>query len=231
MCGRFSQSRPAGDYADYLGIDPPTEDRPGRFNVAPSLAIAVVTRRADTPARGTKHIDWCTWGFVPHWARDPQGLKTRPVNARIETVADKPMFRDAWRRGQRGLVPADGFYEWRQENGRKQPWFIHRHNGAPLLLAALWDTWGPDRTPTCTLLVGPPNALVAPLHDRMPVIIPVDQADRWLDPHTPADTLNALTTPCPDGELEAYRVSDRVNRADYDGPECIAPQANATSGG
>ncbi|MGE0080408.1 MAG: SOS response-associated peptidase [Thiohalomonadaceae bacterium] len=219
MCGRFSQSLPASAYADHLGLTEPVEDRPGRFNMAPSLPVAVITRRGTSSA----HVDWCTWGFVPRWARDPHALKTRPINARIETVADKPMFRDAWRRGQRGLVPVDGFYEWRTENRRKQPWFIRRRDGAPLLLAALWEARGPDRSLSCTLLVGPPNPLVARFHDRMPVIVARDAADRWLDPNLSPEAIAAITAPCAAELLEAYPVSMRVNKPDNDGPECIVP--------
>ncbi|MFA5530139.1 MAG: SOS response-associated peptidase [Thiohalomonadaceae bacterium] len=224
MCGRFSQSKPASAYARFLAIPGETGDRTGRFNVAPSLPVAVVTRRGPWPnGTPTNRMDWCTWGLVPHWVHDPQTLKTRPINARIETVADKPMFRDAWRRGQRGLVPTDGFYEWRTEHGGRQPWFIRRRDGTPLLLAALWDTWGPDHSLSCTLLVGPPNERVARLHARMPIIIPRDALDVWLDAHTPADTLAAFAAPFPSVELEAYRVSTWVNRADNEGAQCIAP--------
>ncbi len=219
MCGRFCQSRSARAYAAYLGLDSPKEDRLGRFNVAPSQAVALAIQ----PAGAATRLVWCTWGLVPRWARDPQTLKTRPINARIESVAERPMFRDAWRRGQRGLVPADGFYEWREENGRKQPWFIRRRDGAPLLLAALWDTWGTQPMLTCTLLVGPPNALLATLHDRMPVIIAIEDGGLWLDARLPAAEVRRLTAPVSAGALEAYPVSPRVNTADHDGPACILP--------
>jgi putative SOS response-associated peptidase YedK len=136
------------------------------------------------------------------------------------------MFRDAWRRAQRGLIPTDGFYEWGVERGRKQPWFIRRRDGQPMLLAALWDRWErPGREPleSCTILVGPANALVAPLHERMPIIIPLPEVGLWLNRAASEDRIAELLRPFPPGELEAYRVSTKVNSAASEGPELVTP--------
>jgi putative SOS response-associated peptidase YedK len=189
------------------------------YNVAPGTAAPVVVN-LERPLV-TAH----RWGLVPHWARDPK-MGYRMINARAETLAEKPAFRAAIRR-RRCLVLADGFYEWRKQGRQKTPFYIRRRSGGLLTLAGLWESWKqPDGESlrSFTIITVGPNRLLEPIHDRMPAILGPDARDRWLDPD-PADpaTLAPLLAPCAEDELEAFEVSTLVNSPANDSSRCIEP--------
>ena len=220
MCGRYTMSIPAETLARHFGLDAVPDVAP-RFNIAPTQAAAVV--RLST-AREVPVLDFLRWGLVPAWAKDASGAG-RLINARAETAADKPSFRSAFRH-RRCLVPADGFYEWRTEGGAKQPYRITRPDGAPIAFAGLWERWGKGDEPleTFTILTTAANAVLQPLHDRMPVIVdPIDFA-LWLDPTAtdPALVERLLVAP-PDDALTYYPVGRAVNSVGNDDPSLVAP--------
>jgi putative SOS response-associated peptidase YedK len=165
------------------------------------------------------------WGLVPSWASSPSE-GPRPINARVETLQDKPAFAEALSR-RRVIIPADGFFEWRLTETGKQPYFISARDGEPLALAGLWDRWsGPDGTDllTCTIVTTPANGLVAPLHDRMPAILPAGAWSAWLDPAiTDPAAVRPLLQPAPAEDLEVQAVSRLVNSVANDGPELLGP--------
>lgn len=164
------------------------------------------------------------WGLMPFWVKDPRAFKVNLFNARAEGVADKPAFREPFRR-RRCLIPASGFYEWQQVGKAKVPHFIALRGGGPFALAGLYDRWeGADAViESFTILTTRPNALIAPLHDRMPVILSPADYERWLMPQTPPEQLQALMAPCPAEMLTAYPVSAALNSPREDGPHLIAP--------
>ena len=208
MCGRFVLNSARSRLAAHYGLtDVPAFT--GGYNIAPSTLIPVV--RLD-PERETAI---CHWGFIPHWVKEPV---LKPINARVETLAEKPYFRDAFKR-RRCLVPANGYYEWRVENGGKQPYFI-RMAGADLLsFAGLWSSWqGPDGpVENCVIITTSAREELADIHDRMPVIIEPEGYDAWLE-----DGGQDLLRPCA-GEMEAYPVSSRVNNPRNEGEALIQP--------
>jgi putative SOS response-associated peptidase YedK len=206
-----------------------------RYNIAPTQDILVVRAEAKTSQR---ELAMLRWGLIPVWAKGPQGGPPL-INTRGETVAEKSTFRHALRR-RRCLIPADGFFEWQQTpgvstRGKKQPFFIHRRDDGPLAFAGLWDSWiskgpkRPGREPlrieSCTIVTTAANATLAPLHDRMPVILSPGDYECWLDPDVrePAAVAD-LMVPYDDGELVAEPVTTHVNKVANDDPECIAVQ-------
>ncbi len=218
MCGRFALIVDASVLADVFDVDPPRELRP-RFNIAPTQGVGIVRAGAD------RDREWATvrWGLVPSWAKD-ESIGARMINARGETVAEKPSFRAA-ARSRRCLIPASGFYEWVTTDGGKQPHFIHFADARPFAFAGLWERWskGPEPLDSCTIITTTPNDLVATLHDRMPVILPRDRFDEWLAPSPlTAERLAELLVPHPAAGMEAYPVSTHVNRPANDDPQCIA---------
>lgn len=221
MCGRFTQERPTSELAEIFEAEDLADVAGGRFNVAPTDEAAVVVQREDRRA-----IKAYRWGLIPHWAEDPK-VGNRLFNARAETLATSPIFREAFRK-RRCLIPVDSFYEWRREGKVRQPFRIMRTDGRPLALAGLWAGWrDPDTEEvrrTFTIVTTTPNDLVRPIHDRMPVVVPPDAWDRWLDPSIPDPAeLNGLLVPAPDGGLAAYPVTRAVNDVRNDGPELIEP--------
>lgn len=221
MCGRFSQQRPASELAEIFAAEPLADDLGARYNVAPTDEALVVVQREERRA-----ITAYRWGLVPHWASDLKA-GSRMFNARAETITTSPAFRDAFRR-RRCLVPVEAFYEWKREGAARQPYAIARADGRPLALAGLWAGWHDPETEavtrTFTIITTTPNAAIADLHDRMPVIIPDDRWDRWLDP-SPADPgeLLALLAPTDEIELRVHAVSRAVNDVRRDGPELLEP--------
>ena len=220
MCGRFTvRSNPKAIAKEF---DLP-EDTPfgPHFNIAPIRPVAVV--RFD-PTEGSRRLDFLTWGLIPSWA-DDGGIGERLINARAETVAEKPAFRHLFRT-RRCLVVADGFYEWERQDGWKRPYFVHRKDDRPFAFAGLWDHWqeGDESIYSCIFLTTEANELLAPIHDRMPVILPRSAYDLWLDPgiHDPR-RLEPLLVPFPADEMEAYPVSRVVNDPANEVPECIRP--------
>lgn len=172
------------------------------------------------------HVDDLRWGLVPSWSRDDSGA-ARAINARSEGVAETRLFQEAFRR-RRCLVPADAFYEWELEQGRRLPWRIHRPDRRPFLMAGVWDSCdlgGNASAPleTFAVLTTRANDDVRGIHDRMPVLLEGEAASAWMDEETPTDVLQGLCVPAPGGTFARYRVSPRMNSVRYDGPECLEP--------
>ena len=219
MCGRFTQERPASELAEIFEAEPLVDDPGAHFNVAPTDDASVVVQREDRRA-----VTAYRWGLIPHWASEAK-VGSRMFNARAETVATSPAFRDAFLR-KRCLVPVDSFYEWRREGTIRQPYREVRRYGQPLALAGLWAGWRDPVTSsvrrTFTILTTTPNAALADLHDRMPVVIDADDWSRWLGP-PPADPGELLGLLQPDDavELDIYPVIRAVNDVRRDGPELI----------
>lgn len=220
MCGRYTLSARPEQIAAAFEL-PEVPDLEPSFNIAPTQAVATV--RLDAVS-GSRRLHRMRWGLVPSWADDP-AIGNRMINARVETVATKPAFRHAFRR-KRCLVIADGFYEWKREGSRKQPYFIRMDGGRPFAFAGLWEHWERDAGAfeSCTIITTDPNGLMGPIHDRMPVILRPEDYRRWLDPeqHEPA-RLQAMLSPYPADEMTAWPVSTLVNRPANDRPECVRP--------
>jgi putative SOS response-associated peptidase YedK len=221
MCGRFTLRTPLARVAELFELGPPDEwalRQPPRFNIAPSQEVAAIRQRAD----GRRELVPLTWGLVPRWADDP-AIGNRMINARAESVATRPAFRDAFRR-RRCLVLSDGFYEWQKRGGAKQPYYIRLKEDRPFAFAGLWDYWDKSARPieSCTIITTDANDLVRPLHDRMPVILHRDAARQWLDAAGEDQArLQALLCPYAADEMVAYPVSSLVNSPRHDLPECI----------
>ncbi len=225
MCGRFVlRASPEAmmtlfDLAEAPLLAP-------RYNIAPTQPVAIVRVDPDrslmVPQREWTHV---VWGLIPGWAKDPS-IGARMINARSETAAEKPSFRAAMKY-RRCLVPTDGFYEWMKVPGGKQPMFIHRPDHAPFAIAGLWERWtSPDGSliESCTLLTTEPNAMMAGIHNRMPVILDPADYEMWLDAgHVKPDAAQHLLRPCPDDWLTAYPVSTVVNNARNEVAACVEP--------
>jgi putative SOS response-associated peptidase YedK len=220
MCGRYSLSTPAHtDLRARFALGESIEIR-RRFNVCPGDDVVTVTTDREGAPRG----DVLRWGLVPHWAKDPStGFKM--INARAETVAEKPAYRDALKT-RRCLIVADGFYEWQAREGRpKLPWHVTRTDGAPFAFAGLWASWhgqGDQALRTCTIITTDANATLRDVHSRMPVML-TDQAqeEAWLDHATPWPALRELLAPLPDALTHRRAVGPAVSDARYDGPDCL----------
>jgi len=242
MCGRYSLTTPVEglrllfDFPEQPNLKP-------RYNIAPTQEVAAV--RAAPPAgpdkRGEagrsgsqRHLVLLRWGLIPSWAKDP-AIGARMINARAETLAEKPAFRSAFRR-RRCLVPADGFYEWqKRETGPKQPYRIARPDGGPFAFAGLWESWrdpAEDRAvESCTIVTTAANAVLSPIHHRMPVILAPESYDLWLDPEAEPGRLQGLLADDPGMDLVAIAISTRVNKVVNDDPEVIAPLDGAAAAG
>lgn len=194
-----------------------------RYNIAPTQEVPVLLRR-ETGRR----IEGLRFGLVPGWAKD-LSIGTRLLNARSETVSEKPSFRGAWRKRRRCAVPADGFYEWQKSptgSGPKTPFAIQMADGRPFAMAGLWEAWGPDEDPlfSVTLLTTDANEELRGIHDRMPVILgSAEEWDRWIDPAVPSEALTDLLRPYPSEEMHGYPVSTYVNKPGNEGASCIEP--------
>jgi putative SOS response-associated peptidase YedK len=219
VCGRF-QLKLAEEWLGDLGLEMP--DLPPRYNVAPTQEVLAVREE-----QGRREAALLKWGLVPHWADDP-AVGGRLINARAESVARKPAFRDPFK-SQRCLVPADGFYEWRRVGRARDPFLFRLADAKTFAFASVWDRWvrKRGRIDSCAVLTTTANELVTPIHDRMPVILPRDAYDLWLDPGARAEDLHALLRPFPAAKMEVVPVSPRVNKADVDDPECERPLAEA----
>jgi putative SOS response-associated peptidase YedK len=219
MCGRFSLTTAFELLAEAFGLDQAVELAP-RYNIAPSQPIAVVRRDGDR-----RRLGLLRWGLVPAWA-GPAGPRPQ-INARSETAARLPTFRDALS-ARRCLVPADAFYEWRREVGSRsrQPFQIQMKDGGLFAFAGIWEPSHEEEAalPTCAILTTEPNPLVREIHDRMPVILPPADYDRWLDPATrSAAALRSLLRPFPAEAMTAHAVGRAVNDPRHDGPDCAEP--------
>lgn len=221
MCGRFTLTVNPADLKDaFEGYIFPPKFSP-RFNIAPSQPVLTI------PNDGNNVADFFIWGLIPMWAKDPS-IGNRLINARGETIAEKPSFRGSFKH-KRCLILADGFYEWKSIAGQKTktPYFIHMKDRKPFAFAGLWDTWeSPDGSSvkTCTIITTEPNDLMKSLHNRMPVILYPRDYGKWLEPspQTP-DNLLPLIKPFPADDMSAYPVSTLVNKPDNDTPELVVP--------
>jgi len=221
MCGRFTLFTLASRLAEVFLPGEVLSFTP-RYNISPSQPVLTV--RTD-PATGRREFAMPRWGLIPSWAKDAS-IGNRLINARAETVADKPAFRRAIRE-RRCLVPADGFYEWKEEPKGKRPFYVRMRDGTPFALAGLWERWqGISGEPleTCAILTTAPNDLLAPLHDRMPLILAPEAYAQWLDPSVRSpERLSPLFHPFPGDAMEAYPVGRAVNNPRSDDPSCIRP--------
>ena len=219
MCGRFTLFADPAELQDVFPDVTFPERWTPRYNIAPGQPVLVL------PNDGTQRANFFLWGLIPSWAKEA-GIGRRLINARAETLAVKPAFRAAYRY-RRCLVFADGFFEWRSMGRGKVPYFVRLQSRRPFAFAGLWDIWhsgdGSVIYSTAIVTTGP-NELLAPLHDRMPVILPPEARMLWLDPAPQAPTrLQSLLRPYPAEEMEAYPVSSLVNRPENEGPQVIAP--------
>jgi putative SOS response-associated peptidase YedK len=219
MCGRYTLSaRRLALLEERLHTTFP--ELTPRYNIAPSQEVPVIRRTEEGYA-----LVMARWGLIPSWAKDPK-TGYRMINARAETVAEKPAFRSAFRY-RRCLIPADGAYEWRQTNGHKTPYYICMKDRQPFAFAGLWEHWqgeADEAIESCAIIVTEANELVRPIHDRMPVILSPEDYTLWLDPEvTKVEPLNALLRPYPPETMTAYPVSARVNQPRNDTPDLITP--------
>ena len=249
MCGRYNLITDPQALLDFFGVQhslfDPQSLRP-RYNIAPTQQVPIIRDAGGTAywetGRG-RELALAQWRLVPHWSKDGRSAYYT-INARAETVADKPAFRAAFKT-RCCLIPATGFYEWKAVDGRKLPYQIRPAGVGLFAFAGLWDRWEPhDRAPegapddapddahdadafdSCAIIVGPANAAMSAVHDRMPIILPEAAYDAWLDTHTfDREALLALLIPY-QGDLEIQRISTRVNNARNEGPDCIAPASD-----
>jgi putative SOS response-associated peptidase YedK len=227
MCGRYTITAPLEAIQRLFRV----EDRPNlapRYNVAPTQSVPIVRRPPAGTGEGegeggtARQLATVRWGLIPFWAKD-ESIGSKLINARAETVADKPAFRDSFAK-RRCLVVADGFYEWQKQGSKKQPWRITLASGEPFGFAGLWADWKTpegERMETCTIVTTEANSLVAPIHNRMPVILDPADHDRWLDGDR--DTALDLLTPFDPEAMTAYPVDPRVGNVRNDGPDLIDP--------
>ncbi|MGB8700184.1 MAG: SOS response-associated peptidase [Thermosynechococcaceae cyanobacterium] len=219
MCGRFTLAKSPERVASAFNLGA-VPHFPPRYNIAPSQPVGVIVLRNDSTMPEFRLM---RWGLIPAWAKDP-AIGANLINARSETVAEKPSFRSAFKY-RRCLIPTDGFYEWQKlARGMKQPFYFSMADNALFAFAGLWESW--NDIETCTILTTSANSLLQTVHDRMPVILQPDHYARWLDPHIhDSRQLAELLKPFPDKAMQAVPVSTRVNSAKVDDALCIEPLA------
>jgi putative SOS response-associated peptidase YedK len=226
MCGRFALLAKKEEMARRFKLIESGPSQPSlyparpRFNIAPSQSVAVV-RAAD----GTRFLSLLHWGLIPSWAADEK-IAYKLINARSETVVEKPSFRSAFKQ-RRCLIPASGFYEWQKKGSSKQPFYIRPRDEDDLFaFAGLWEKWTDPLgkvMESCTILTTEANELMRPIHDRMPVILDSPSESTWLDPRSSADALRSLFIPYASEWMQAYAVSSWVSNARNQGPKCLEP--------
>lgn len=234
MCGRYTLTDPGAELLRHFQLPALPDDYRPRYNIAPSQPVTAII--ADDTGRRAGSLQW---GLIPRWAKDAS-ISHRLINARAETVAEKPSFRHALRR-RRCLIPADGFYEWQSRNGRKQPVRFVAADGGLFAFAGLWESWRPppgakldpalpDVVYTCTIITTEANDVVRPVHHRMPVIVDPDDYDLWLDRNVDdAEAVLPLLRKTSADALRMYEVSTVVNSARNELPACIEPMAKPLS--
>jgi putative SOS response-associated peptidase YedK len=220
VCGRYAQFTSPGDIAELFGATLDIADVGPRYNAAPLQWLPVIRQRPS----GERVVQTLRWGLLPSWAKD-ESIANRLINARAETLAEKPSFRSALRK-RRCIVPADGFYEWTKQPDGKQPYYIHASDGRILAFAGLWERWtrpeDGESIDSFTIVTTAANGRVRPLHDRMPAILTPEAVARWLDPASTPETASDLLDPCPDELLALHPVTREVGNVRNEGPELIA---------
>jgi putative SOS response-associated peptidase YedK len=219
MCGRFAQIEPISNIIKAFFIDDVAAEILPGYNIAPGSKVLSVVKNEHKRAL----VDF-QWGLVPHWAKDPS-IGQKMINARSETVGQKPSFRSAFK-SRRCLIVASGFYEWKKDGRIKIPFYVKLSSGKPFAFAGLYETWESPagmELRTCTIITTEANDIMKPIHNRMPVILSHDLEDRWLDISIQAEEAQALLAPYPTEEMEAYPVSTMVNSPKNNTAECIAP--------
>lgn len=222
MCGRYVLKQTPAKLKEYFSLDEVADFAP-HYNIPPGTDIPVIRQSPE----GKRVLHLLRWGLVPHWAKDPS-IGNKLNNARGETVAEKPSFRDAFKR-RRCIIPADGFYEWKTEGRVKQPYYVSLKSGEPLAMGGLWESWrGPDgeilRT-ACIITTGP-NEVMTPIHDRMPVILRQEDWQAWLN--APEDEVQGMVRPYDAEPMQAWPVSRRVSKTVDDNADLIEPIAPQT---
>src|SRR6266700_5259121 len=214
MCGRFTLSTDIKSVAAKFGV-PPTLQASPRYNVAPTQEVVSIL------SNGSAHMEWLQWGLIPSWAKD-ESIGSKMINARAETLAEKPSFKRLLR-SRRCLILADGFYEWKKEGKGKVPMFITLKDDEPFAFAGLWDSWRDadgQQIRTCTIITTEANELMAPIHNRMPVILPQQAREEWLDPSIHEEQLLLpLLKSYPAEAMTTRPVSRLVNNPQYDSAE------------
>jgi putative SOS response-associated peptidase YedK len=226
VCGRFVSTSPPDEIAKYFGaaeVDERLEDTTPNHNVAPTQDVFAVLENG-----GVRRVEQLHWGLIPFWAKDAK-VGNRMINARSDKVATSGAYKHAFRK-RRCIIPADGFYEWTKREGqsKKQPWFIHRPDGDPIAFAGLWEVWKPegseDEIVSCTIITGEPNDKMAEIHHRMPVMLPPDAWDTWLDQEEQdVDVLGKFLVPAPSSLITFHPVSTEVNNARNQGEHLVDP--------
>ena len=218
MCGRYTLIADLGDLAQRFEFDGSDFSYDPGYNIAPTESVVTVRNVESREAALMR------WGLVPFWAKDPK-IGARMINARAETVAEKPAFRNALKK-RRCLVLADGYYEWQKTPVGKRPYRIILKSGEPFAMAGLWETWKDPQgnvVPSCTIITTSANDFLSPIHDRMPVILPRESEELWLDPDTKdPGALKGIFTPYSNEGMDAYEISTLVNSAANNDPEVIA---------
>jgi putative SOS response-associated peptidase YedK len=219
MCGRSSLHDAPVNVLEHFGLPPVIEGFRPRYNISPSQDQYTIFRGRD----GVTAVVARRWGLVPWWADDP-AIGSRMINARAESLPERPAFRDAFAE-RRCVILADGYYEWRGTGKGRTPYFFHFPGERPFAIAGLWDRWRKDgaNLETCVIVTTDASKRAAEIHDRMPAILPLDAAEEWIDGSTPPDRALSLLQPYEAADLESYEVSRFVNGPANDTPECIAP--------
>ena len=220
MCGRYTLKTPAGVLTERFDIEESSTSITSSYNIAPTQQVATVLAE-----NGKRKLEMLHWGLIPSWAMDPE-VGNRMINARAETVAEKPSYRKAFQE-RRCLILADGFYEWQKTDNGKQPFYIRMEDESPFAFAGLWESWRNGREiRSCTIITTAPNELAASIHNRMPVILHPEDYDMWLDPDfDEREPLTSLLKPFPAEAMEAYPVSRRVNKPANNDAGVVEPAA------
>ncbi len=218
MCGRFTLSVSKETLTQAFHLEFP--NIAAQYNIAPTQEVATVLHNVESNQRQFQHL---RWGLIPSWAKNTS-IGAKLINARAETIAEKPSFRSAFKH-RRCLIIADGFYEWQKQEGKKQPFYFRLNSGQPFGFAGLWEKWkSPEglEINSCTIVTTQANELLQPIHDRMPVILADSDFDLWLNPEVQkAEALQQLLVPYPASAMTATPVSTKVNNPKHDSPDCI----------
>jgi putative SOS response-associated peptidase YedK len=220
MCGRYTLKTPADVLAERFDLDEYPSSLTPSYNIAPTQEVAAVVEEDEK-----RKLELFRWGLVPSWAKDP-AIGNKMINARAETVSEKPSFRSAFKK-RRCLIVADGFYEWQKSDNGKQPFYIRMKDSSPFAFAGLWESWDKgEQIRSCSIITTDANDLMNEIHHRMPVILPPENYGVWLDPDfDEKEALSDLLRPYPSEEMKAYAVSRRVNRPSNNEPSVIEPAA------